>query len=187
MPWERAENFIAILGGNTFKNAPDLIVYRGEPIFRLHRHTSSGKLAISFDIYDETGTERMANVVKSKFYPNRKYSKFKDFEKPFAIEDKVYNYTIREKSSGRMVCSIKQREGISPVELEVSVSLYMPDGYLFEATPEKIVTPNNNEIIGCTFRNAGIVLRCKNDPPNRNKGVVVLVSDEFCSKPPSSK
>ncbi len=46
------------------------------------------------------------------------------------------------------------------VELEVSVHLYTPDGFLFDATPEQTNLPGGNVISGGVMKNCenGIVI-----------------------------
>ena len=53
------------LGGNTYINVPNIIVYRGEPLFKISRSERSNLLGIDFDIFDKNG-ERIATVRRGR-------------------------------------------------------------------------------------------------------------------------
>ena len=55
------------LGGNIYINTPNLVAYRGEPLFTLRRHDETGYLGIDFDIYNAQG-EKVAAVRRSEIY-----------------------------------------------------------------------------------------------------------------------
>ena len=181
MPWNIEENFVVVLGGNTFTNTPNLIVYRGASIFRIERNVDSGYLGISFRIYDETGT-KLATIGQNRLFDNKKYKG----DKSVSLEGSVHDYLVRELPSGRIICNIRQKEAAAPAELDVSVSLYMPDGCLLEADPNSINLPNSNQFINCAFSglDCGIRIQCADEPGQQmSVGVQVGAPEEFCRKP----
>ena len=154
MPWAIEKSFRVVLGGNTFIDTPNLVVYKGESLFTLERNEDSGYLAISFKIYDETKA-KIATIGQNRIFMNKKYRG----PKTFAIEGGVHDWVLKEKNSGDLICAIKQKEAAKPAELDVSVNLYTPDGLLFSATPESInlrgITMIGNVFSGLS---AGIVI-----------------------------
>jgi len=154
MPWSLEKEFLVMLGGNTFVDSPNLVTYEDAPLFELKRNSESGYLGISFKIYDEDGS-KLATVGNNSLFPNKKYKG----PKRFAIEGKVHDWALREIASGFLVCGLKKKEKALPVELQLTVNLYTPNGALFSATPESILVPDNKSFSGNIFKNAGIHLR----------------------------
>ena len=124
--WIVEETFKVKIGGNTYINTPNIIVYGEEPLFKIYRSTSDGLLGIDFDIYKENG-EKVATIRKGMIVDGN--------ENEFSILKEVDHYTITEKSSGRIICDIKKREVAGDVELEVNVQMYTKRGFLFIAAP----------------------------------------------------
>jgi hypothetical protein len=142
--WKVEEKFSVKLGGNTYINTPNLVSYKGEPLFRVYRSESDGMLGIDFDVYDSSG-QRVATF--------RKGIVVQGDGDNYNIESGHEEYRVIEKSTGRQIASVKRR-GAQDVEMEVSVRLYTPDGFLFDATP----TSTNIEtsmFAGCVFENCG--------------------------------
>jgi len=52
--WKVETNFAVRLGGIKYVNTPNLVVYRGTPIFRIRRG-GDGMLGIDFDVFDAQG------------------------------------------------------------------------------------------------------------------------------------
>ncbi len=185
MPWKVEENFIVVLGGNTFVNTPNLIMYRGESIFTIERNVDSGYSGISFRIFDETGV-KFATIGQNRLFENRKYKG----PKSVILEGSVHDYIIKERPSDRVICNIKQKVAAKPAELDVSVSLYMPDGFLFEADPNSINLPMNNQISNCAFSGlgCGISISCQGEPQKpMSVGLGTSLPKEYCRKPFSYK
>jgi hypothetical protein len=94
-------------------------------------------------ICDATGTQ-IASVKR-----NQIYRADRDL---YSVEGTPNTYKLIEKSSGRVLCEINRQEGASPAELDVSVELYTPDGFLFKATPTQTniggITMINNVFSG---------------------------------------
>jgi hypothetical protein len=54
------------------------------------------------------------------------------------------------------LCDIKKGEAAGNYELDVSVRLYTPTGFLFDATPEQTNLRGGVQLKGNTFANCGI-------------------------------
>jgi hypothetical protein len=123
--WKMEDKFSVRLGGCTYINTPNLVVYKGQPLFRIYRSESDNILGIDFDVYDATGA-RVATF--------RKGIVVQGDSNNYIINSGHDEYRVTEKASGRLIASVKRR-GAEGAELEVSVHLYTPDGFLFDATP----------------------------------------------------
>ena len=146
--WIVEEAFKVKIGGNTFINTPNIIMYGEEPLFKMCRSTSDGLLGIDFNIYKENG-EKGATIRKGMIVDGN--------ENDFSILKEFDHYTITEKSSGRIICDIKKREVAGDVELEVNVQMYTKKGFLFKATPTGTYI-GSNLISGNILSNGGIYI-----------------------------
>jgi len=124
--WYAEDEFSVTIGGNTFVNVPDILVYEGKSVFSIRRSERDGLLGIDFDIRDRDGV-KVATVKKGNIYEGD--------ESRYTVETEKDRYTLTEKESGRVICDIRKRPEAKGVELEVSVELYMEDGVPFKATP----------------------------------------------------
>ena len=126
--WEIENHFKVRLGGNNYIDVPILVAYQGESLFTFKRHDETGYLGVYFEIHDSTG-KHIASVKRNEIYYGDKES--------FQIEGSLDRYIFSERASGKVICDIKKREAAHPAELDVSVQLYTPSGFLFNATPEQ--------------------------------------------------
>ncbi len=126
--WHIEERFSVKLGGNTYINTPNLIVYRGEPIFRIRRSDTDGILGIDFDIRDAAG-QRVATIAKGVVVQGN--------EQDYEITTGSNRYAVTQRATGTVICDIKRRAEAQGVELEVAVRLYMPNGFFLDAGPEQ--------------------------------------------------
>ena len=138
--WYMEDKFRVIIGGNTYINTPNILVYKGKPLFLIKRSDRDGLLGIDFDIFDKNG-KRVATIRKGVVVQGNK----EDYD----IMEGMDRYIVTEKASGRIICEIRKRAEAPNAEFEVSVKLYTPDGFLFDASPEETNLP-------------GIKLRCGN-------------------------
>ncbi|MEO6315949.1 MAG: hypothetical protein ABIU63_16855 [Chitinophagaceae bacterium] len=145
--WESEQYYSIRLGGNFYENVVNLLVYRGQLIFTITRAENSGSLGIDFDIYDNAGS-KIAVVKNSRIYSGN--------NKDFAIVVDADRWSLSEKNNGRLICDIRKRSLVSTAELEVNVKLYMPNGYLFEATPEGTNLPQGNIFSNNHFKNSQV-------------------------------
>ena len=76
----------------------------------------------------------------------------------YSIKTGHDEYEVTEKVSGWLIASVKRRGG-QDAEMEVSVHLYTPDGFLFDATPTR-TNVGGMTMTGCVIENcgAGIVI-----------------------------
>lgn len=125
--WKVAKDFSVKLGGMTYINVPNLVVYKGQSLFRIRRSESDGMLGIDFDVFDDK-KNRVATI--------RKGIVVQGDAKNYDIKTGHEEYSVTERATGRLIASVKRR-GVEGAELDVSVRLYMPDGFLFDATPTK--------------------------------------------------
>ena len=148
--WYKEDNFSVIIGGNKYINVPNILVYKGDPIFKITRAKSSDQLGIDFDIYDSK-KNKIAVVRNGRIYKGDKDK--------YAVEILSDRYTLTDNVTGKILCSIRKRSAAGNSELDVVVQLYMKDGFLFEATPNK-TNIGSNTLIGCTISNCpnGIVI-----------------------------
>jgi hypothetical protein len=123
--WTVEDRFSVKLGGNTYINTPNLVVYKGEPLFRVYRSESDGILGIDFDVFDASGT-RVATFRKSIVVQGDSDN--------YVIKSGHEEYEVTDKASGQLIAKVRRR-GAEGAEMEVSVRLYTPDGFLFDATP----------------------------------------------------
>ncbi|MBM4137395.1 MAG: hypothetical protein FJ241_11265 [Nitrospira sp.] len=147
--WKIETKFSVKLGGNTYINTPNLVVYKGEPLFRIYRSESDGILGIDFDIFNSQ-KKRVATIRKSIVVQGDANN--------YEIKTGHDEYSVTEKNSGRLIASVKRR-GVQGAELEVTVHLYTPDGFLFDATPTQ-TNVGGMMMTGCTIKDcgAGIVI-----------------------------
>jgi hypothetical protein len=141
--WEVEDHFRVRLGGNTFIDTPDLVTYQRHPLFTLKRHDDNNYLGIYFEIFD-AARNHIASVKRNEIYSADKNL--------YAVERSQTRCAFLERATGRILCEIKRYEAAQPAELDVSVSLYTPVGFLFEATPDQMNFPMGNVIRGATFR-----------------------------------
>ena len=150
MVWNVEDRFKVIIGGNTYINTPNIVVYKGTSLFTIKRSGSDGLLGIDFDIYDNGGN-RVATVRNGIIVQGN--------QDDYDITTGMDRYTVTEKSTGRMICDIRKRAEAANAELEVSVELYTPDGFLFNATPDQTniggIVMKGNVIENC---GSGIVI-----------------------------
>lgn len=126
--WEVEKNFRVRIGGNTYIDTPVIVAFKGDPLFTFKRSDENGYLGIYFEIYDSEG-KHIASVKRNEIYFGDKDA--------YKIEGSMNRYTFTERASGRVICDIKKREDAHPAELDVSVHLYTPTGFLFDATPDQ--------------------------------------------------
>lgn len=120
------EHFIVRLGGNDYLDTPNLIVCKGHPILTLTRDEKSDELRVEAKIFDSTGRKK-AVISDTKLLEGD----------PEAVDVRSTesNYTIRDKSSDRTVCEIRRRAGKQKEDLDVSVLMHTPEGFLIHANP----------------------------------------------------
>jgi hypothetical protein len=142
--WNVETKFKVRLGGNTYINTPNLVVYKGTPIFRIRRSDDDGILGIDFDVFDSKG-QRVATFAKGVVVQGD--------EADYKIETGHDVYSVTERSSGRVVARV-QRRGGQGAELNVHVHMYLPNGFLLNAGPEA-TNLGGVTLTGNVFENCG--------------------------------
>lgn len=137
------EKLTVRLGGNLYINTPNLVVYRGEPLFALRR-LEDGILGIDFTVFGAQG-QRIAKFAKSVVVHGDSTN--------YEIASGHESYSVTERSSGRKIAYV-QRRGVDGAELEVNVRMYLPNGFLLDAGPGS-TNLGGNTVRGCTFENCG--------------------------------
>lgn len=148
--WKIEKEFSVKLGGNTYINTPNLVVYKGVPLFKIRRSDEDSMLGIDFDVFDSKGS-RIATFRKGVVVQG-------DSEN-YEISSSHSEYTVTERSSCRVIANVKRRD-VKGAELEVSVCLYTPDGFLFDANPNE-TNIGGVKMVGNIMKNcaAGIVIK----------------------------
>jgi hypothetical protein len=138
--------YTARLGGNTFINVPDLVIYKGRSMFSLRRG-DDGILLIGFDVLDRQGKHvaRFANSIVVN-----------GDSSAYEITTGHDAYSVTERSTGRVIARV-QRRGVHGAELDVHVRMYLPDGRLLEAGPDA-TNFGGLKISGSTFHNTGCAI-----------------------------
>ncbi len=122
MHWTVPEQYRVRLGGNTYIDCRSLVTYKGTSLFDLRRSETDGFLGINLDVRGPDGS-RIGTVRNSQFVGPTPDG--------YAIEGSADRYVLRELATGRAVCDIKMRSAAPEgAELDVSASMYMPDGTL---------------------------------------------------------
>ncbi len=126
--WHVDRNSKVKLGGNYYINVERLVEYKGSSLFTVKRRESDGLLGIDFDVYDAKGkkvaTVRHGTVVAGD-------------AQNYEITHDPHHYTVKEKNSGRIVCDIRRRDAAEGADIEVTVDLFTPDGFHFQADPHQ--------------------------------------------------
>lgn len=147
--WKVETEFAVRLGGNTYINTPNLVVFQGTPIFRIRRSDDDGMLGIDFDVFDAKG-QRVATFAKGVVVQGDQAN--------YQIDGSHDAYSVTERSSGRVIARV-QRRGVQGAELDVHVHMYLPNGFLLDAGPQATnlggVTMSGNTFKNCV---AGIAI-----------------------------
>ena len=118
------ENFVVRVGGNEYTDTPNLLACKGEPVLTIRREPKSGEL----DIYDEKGREK-AVVRNAKLVKGNKDA--------FDIRVTENSYTVFDNKAERAVCEIRRRANARDMDLDVSLLLHTPEGFLVHANPDQ--------------------------------------------------
>ncbi len=142
--WEIEDHFKVRIGGNNYIDTPDIIVYKGQSLFALKRHSENGYLGIYFEIYDSC-RKHVASIKRNEIYFGDKDA--------YQIDGSLNRYLFTERASGRIICDIKKRNDAHPAEIDVSAEIYTPDGFLINATPEQTnlgcIVMSGNTFVNC--------------------------------------
>jgi hypothetical protein len=124
--WAVENKFSVRLGGNLYINTPNLVVYKGTPLFRIRR-SDDGTLGIDFEVFDAHG-QRIATFAKNVVVQGD--------ETNYVIDSGHEIYSVTEKDSGRVIAHVRRRD-VNGAELDVHVRMYLPNGFLLDAGPDR--------------------------------------------------
>lgn len=137
--WKIEKNFKAKIGGNYFTNCESLISYHDKLLFAVKRRESDGRLGIDFDVFDQNGkkvaTVRHGNIVEGDI-------------SAYEITHGADCHKVVEKTTGRIIVQIDKKP--QDADIAVSVNMYLPDGFLLQATPDSI-NIGSSKMVGNIF------------------------------------
>jgi hypothetical protein len=125
--WLKEKEFSIKLGGQTFINVPILIQFNGESLFTVRRHEETGEIGIDCDVFDEAG-DKIASIRRNNMYPGD--------QNAFVVDRGEDHITLTDKITGMMLAQVRKNSAALPLELDVSVRTYLPDGRLLDAGPD---------------------------------------------------
>lgn len=144
--WAIPDHFKVKFGGNYYIDTPVLVAHGSLPFVTVKRHDDNGYLGVYFDIFDASGT-KLAAIRRNEIYPAARA------EIDYKIDGSLDRMVLSERATGAVLCDIRKRDAAGNYDLDVSVRLYMPTGFLFDATPEQTnfgtVQFKGNTIKGC--------------------------------------
>lgn len=142
--WQVESKFAVRLGGNTYINTPNLIVCNGTPVFRIRRNDDDGMLGVDFDVFDSKG-QRIAPFAKGVVVQGDQAN--------YQIHSGHDVYSVTERSTGRVIARVQRRD-VQGAEIDVSVHMYLPNGFLLDAGPQE-TNLGGMTVSGSTFENCG--------------------------------
>jgi hypothetical protein len=95
--WFLEKKFKIIIGGNTYIDVPDLVVYKGETLFTLKRHDRNGELGIYFELYEASGVH-IASVKRNQIYPTGRQGEL------YRLHGSADEYVLLRTDTGQNVC-----------------------------------------------------------------------------------
>jgi hypothetical protein len=128
MIWNPESTYTAKIGGLIFRNVTQPIVYGGRSLFSFTRASTTGRLGVSFDLFQQDQAP-IASIIHSEvtLYNATDYAVLRGFKRMAVIE----------KSSGRVWCDIREPHRPAEYELEVSCVLITDTGYPIFLHPDR--------------------------------------------------
>jgi len=120
------KNFKTRIAGNFYSNTPDLVVCDDTTILRVERAQKTGRLKVKLRIFGANGRRR-ATVEDTEITRGRR--------KDFSVRMTDNNYSVKENSTGRVVCKLQKCGAARPMDIDAFVTTYAPDGFLIHASP----------------------------------------------------
>lgn len=121
-------DFTVRLGGNSYADTPHLLACKGEPVLTVRRAAATGDLKVSIDIYDEQGHEQAAV---------RETGLVRGDPESFSISVTENQFEVIDCRRHRVVCNIRRRANARDTDIDVSLLLHTPDGFLVHANPDQ--------------------------------------------------
>jgi len=137
MTMERANSYIARIGGIIYKNVANPITFNDKPILSLTRNYLNGKLEVSFELVAENG-DKIATIIGNSVtqLDSNKYMMLEGRDR-IAVVDKI---------SGRVWADIRKNITDEIYELEISCLLIISNvPIILHPNRTKIGKMNDNE------------------------------------------
>jgi hypothetical protein len=157
--WLKEKEFRIRLGGQIFVNVPVLIQFNGESLFTVRRHEETGEIGIDCDVYDQAGG-KIASIRRNNMYPGDLAT--------YEVERSEDRITLRDVKTRTVLAQVRKHGEALPLELDVSVRTYLPDGRLLDAGPELCTIPGLF-MVGNTIENGPV-------------GIAISVPNLVCGK-----
>lgn len=122
------KDFVFRVGGNDFTETPTLLASKGEPIVTVGRDDDSEELTVVLDIYDAKG-RKCASVRGDRLV--------KGSAKAYEVRNTDNSFTVYDRKQERVVCEIRRRGDAQEMDLDVSLLMHTPEGFLVHANPEQ--------------------------------------------------
>ncbi|MDZ7644507.1 MAG: hypothetical protein U5K76_10025 [Woeseiaceae bacterium] len=122
------KHFVVRIGGNVYSDTPNLLACKGEPLLKVTRNDRNGELDVELGIYDERGRERA--VVRQDDVSGGN-------EDQFDVRMTDNRYTVTDRKNERVICDIRRRAHARDMDLDVSLLMHTPEGFLVHANPDQ--------------------------------------------------
>jgi len=97
-------------------------------VLTVQRATRSGDLKVSIDIYDEQGQQEAAV---------RETGLVRGDPESFSVSVTENQFEVIDCRRSRVVCTIRRRANARDTDIDVSLLLHTPDGFLVHANPDQ--------------------------------------------------
>ena len=122
------KDFVVRIGGNEYTATPNLLACKGEPLLTVDRAQDSGDLDVKLEIFDQHG-KRRAVVRNDRIVRGSK--------KTYDVRMTENSYSVFDRKNERTVCKIRRRANARDMDLDVSLLLHTPEGFLVHANPDQ--------------------------------------------------
>ncbi len=122
------KDFVVRIGGNEYTDTPNLLACKGEPLLRVAREEDSGDLDVELDLFDEKG-KRRATVHNGEVV--------RGSGKAYDVRMTENSFTVFDRRKERTVCEIRRRANARDMDIDVSLLLHTPEGFLVHANPDQ--------------------------------------------------
>lgn len=131
------EHFVVRLDGRDYCDTPNLVVYKGEPLLTVRR-AEGDELMVEALVFDAKG-RRKARVRGTELVEGD----------PGALDVRSTDssYVIRDRENDRVVCEIRRRAGQQKMDVDVSILMHTPDGFLIHANPAQSNVPPRHDAL----------------------------------------
>jgi hypothetical protein len=143
----QAQDICLKIGANYFINCKSVLTIRGHPVLQMTGDDNTGR-KVMFAIYASNG-KLDATLADGKFSGTH--------AKHFQIQQDPNGFTIFDDRDKRMIlkCEGHYNESKKRKESHIWAQLYLPDGSMFQCTPETSNVPMLEMMKGSTFSNSG--------------------------------